>query len=137
MAHPLTDWLRSELAEIAWLELDVIDLAEVELPSEQVMPGGGTPSPVAHRPAAADGFLVLTPEYNHSFPASLKNAIDWPFIEWACIPALLNPWPASGLPRWSPAHARGEITAGSCSPASTANGSALAAGGSGQVAKSV
>jgi NAD(P)H-dependent FMN reductase len=26
---------------------------------------------------AADAFVVVTPEYNHSFPAGLKNAIDW------------------------------------------------------------
>jgi len=27
--------------------------------------------------AAADGLLLVTPEYNHSMPGSLKNAIDW------------------------------------------------------------
>ncbi len=26
---------------------------------------------------AADGFLVVTPEYNYSVPGVLKNAIDW------------------------------------------------------------
>ncbi|GAA1524807.1 NADPH-dependent FMN reductase [Nocardioides humi] len=86
MADPLTAWLRAELAGLAWLELDVIDLATVRLPLEQLGPGGGPDSPIADRLAEADGFLVLTPEYNHSFPAALKNAIDWHFAEWARKP---------------------------------------------------
>src|SRR3954469_13041147 len=30
----------------------------------------------------ADGYIVLTAEYNHGYPAVLKNAMDWTFIEW-------------------------------------------------------
>jgi NAD(P)H-dependent FMN reductase len=29
-----------------------------------------------------DGFVIVTPEYNHSAPAALKNAIDFLFAEW-------------------------------------------------------
>lgn len=29
-----------------------------------------------------DGFIFVTPEYNHSMPAALKNAIDFLFAEW-------------------------------------------------------
>ncbi|NUU25397.1 MAG: NAD(P)H-dependent oxidoreductase, partial [Streptomycetaceae bacterium] len=36
----------------------------------------------AARLAAADAYLVVTPEYNHSFPASLKHAIDLFRDEW-------------------------------------------------------
>ncbi|MEU8804455.1 NAD(P)H-dependent oxidoreductase [Spirillospora sp. NPDC048819] len=32
--------------------------------------------------ASFDGFVFVTPEYNHSAPASLKNAIDFLFAEW-------------------------------------------------------
>jgi NAD(P)H-dependent FMN reductase len=29
-----------------------------------------------------DGFVFLTPEYNHSYPGALKNAIDYIYGEW-------------------------------------------------------
>lgn len=35
----------------------------------------------------ADGFVLVTPEYNHSFPASLKNALDYLHNEWRLKPA--------------------------------------------------
>lgn len=30
-----------------------------------------------------DAFIFVSPEYNHSFPASLKNALDFLSAEWA------------------------------------------------------
>jgi NAD(P)H-dependent FMN reductase len=59
------------------------------------MPGwGGTPSPEATaaladltpRIAAADAYVVVTCEYNHSFPAALKNVIDWHHQQWQAKP---------------------------------------------------
>lgn len=89
----VTDWFLDNAAAHGGLELDVIDLADFDLPL--VMPGwGGTPSPqaaavlaeVTPRLAAADAFVVVTPEYNHSFPAALKNLIDWHHGEWQAKP---------------------------------------------------
>jgi NAD(P)H-dependent FMN reductase len=89
----VTDWFLATAAGDTGLDLDVIDLAGTELPL--VLPEwGGTPSPeavaalreVSPRLAAADAFVVVTPEYNHSFPASLKNFIDWHHAEWRAKP---------------------------------------------------
>ncbi|MGW6055055.1 NADPH-dependent FMN reductase [Streptomyces sp. NPDC055189] len=64
------------------LEIDHIDLSDFPVgagapsmtPPEDVVEVLGELSP---RLEAADGFVVVTPEYNHSYPASLKAAIDW------------------------------------------------------------
>jgi len=32
--------------------------------------------------AEADGFIIILPEYNHGYPAVLKNALDWVYSEW-------------------------------------------------------
>ncbi|MFI7534387.1 NADPH-dependent FMN reductase [Streptosporangium sp. NPDC049376] len=73
--------------------VDLVDLADTPLP--EVLPAfGQAPSPEAvqalktltPRLEAADAFVVVTPEYNHSFPASLKNAIDWHFTQWQAKP---------------------------------------------------
>ncbi|MEU8761081.1 NAD(P)H-dependent oxidoreductase [Streptomyces sp. NPDC048659] len=92
-ADAVTDWFLGVARRHGGLDLDVIDLAEVDLPL--VMPGwGGTPDPrataalagVSPRLAAADAFVVVTPEYNHSFPAALKNLLDWHREEWRAKP---------------------------------------------------
>lgn len=36
--------------------------------------------------AGLDGFIVVTPEYNHSFPAALKQLIDSVYTEWQTKP---------------------------------------------------
>ena len=71
------------------LAIDLVDLAEANLPPTMTAFGQPRPEPVAAlapRLAAADAFVVVTPEYNHSFPAALKNAIDWYHSEWSRKP---------------------------------------------------
>ncbi|MFM9608933.1 NADPH-dependent FMN reductase [Streptomyces niveiscabiei] len=89
----VTDWFLGVAAQHEGLDIDVVDLADIELP--MVMPGwGGEVSDavaavlgeVGPRLAAADAFVVVTPEYNHSFPASLKNFVDWHGPQWQAKP---------------------------------------------------
>ena len=36
----------------------------------------------AEKITTADGFIIITPEYNHGYPASLKNNLDYLYKEW-------------------------------------------------------
>ncbi len=74
------------------LALEVIDLRETGLP-ERLAEGhpnrGEYPDsvrPFAARIAAADGYVLVTPEYNHGYPASLKHALDAVGPEWRAKP---------------------------------------------------
>jgi NAD(P)H-dependent FMN reductase len=82
----LGDWVAARANRRPGLAVDLIDLAEADLPLASTRPGGVLDSPIAGRLAAADAYVVVTPEYNHSFPAALKNAIDWHYREWMLKP---------------------------------------------------
>lgn len=84
------EWLASRARLRQDFDVDVIDLATAWLPDVMsAYPDALKPRPVkdlAPWLAAADAFVVVTPEYNQSFPASLKNAIDWFEEEWHAKP---------------------------------------------------
>ncbi|MEU7589383.1 NAD(P)H-dependent oxidoreductase [Micromonospora sp. NPDC049230] len=86
VGRSIADWFVAHAGRRGDLGLDLVDLAEVPLPFADTPPGGNAASPISARLAAADAFVVVTPEYNHSFPAALKNAIDWHYREWARKP---------------------------------------------------
>ncbi len=69
---------------------EVIDLADHDLPVlDERVPAimgdyhGAHTRRWAETIAPFDGFVFVTPEYNHSVPAALKNAIDYLFAEWS------------------------------------------------------
>ena len=68
------------------LEPTVIDLAGFDFPP--CFPERPTPpmAEFARQVGEAEAFVLVTPEYNHSFPASLKQAIDFAYDEWHAKP---------------------------------------------------
>ena len=44
----------------------------------------------------ADGYVFLTAEYNHGYPAVLKNALDSTFVEWRRKPVSFVGWGNTG-----------------------------------------
>ncbi|MFD9393526.1 NADPH-dependent FMN reductase [Streptomyces sp. NPDC060000] len=78
-------WLADRAGGHDDLNVDLIDLAEAGLPSD-LDASSPQVTAVAPRLARADAFVVVTPEYNHSFPAPLKTAIDCFRTEWQAKP---------------------------------------------------
>lgn len=61
-------------------ELRIESIAQIPLYNGDVEAEQGIPAPVARLKdaiAAADGLLLVTPEYNNSLPGVAKNAVDW------------------------------------------------------------
>ncbi|MEL3949807.1 MULTISPECIES: NADPH-dependent FMN reductase [Streptomyces] len=89
----VAEWLLARVRAHEGFEADLIDLAEVDLPTSlSFRPSAEVVAEldkVTPKLAEADAFVVLTPEYNHSYPASLKNVIDWHRDEWEAKPVAL------------------------------------------------
>ena len=70
-------------------EFELVDLLDYKLPhlDEWLPPSMGPYSQPhtidwANKIASFDGFVMVTPEYNHSTSGALKNAIDFLYSEW-------------------------------------------------------
>ena len=68
---------------------ELVDLKEIDLPllDEPVPPSQGKYSREhtkkwAAKIASFDGYVFVTPEYNHGISGALKNAIDFLYAEW-------------------------------------------------------
>ncbi|MFJ8534247.1 NADPH-dependent FMN reductase [Streptomyces sp. NPDC093591] len=91
-ADKVSQWFVSEIGQRDDMETHVIDLSEPALADElkltlerSAAPDGGAPT-LAERIGGLDGFVVVTPEYNHGYPAALKLAIDYVYREWRAKP---------------------------------------------------
>ncbi|MFE9703566.1 NADPH-dependent FMN reductase [Streptomyces sp. NPDC005930] len=84
----VADWLLNHLQDRDDLVPEVVDVAATDLPTTFAPTPEATAALAEITPklGGADAFVVLTPEYNHSFPAGLKNVIDWHFGEWRAKP---------------------------------------------------
>jgi NAD(P)H-dependent FMN reductase len=82
-------WVMSRLGARDDIEAELVDLRDYPMPfyDQPTPPAYGhrdyAPEVArwADRIDAADGYLIVTAEYNHGYPALLKNAIDHAFPE--------------------------------------------------------
>ncbi|MCP2342593.1 NADPH-dependent FMN reductase [Actinomadura rupiterrae] len=89
VGHRVAEWVHGIAGKRPEAEYEIVDLADQGLPllDEAVPPAAGQyagdhTKRWADVVRAFDGYVVVTPEYNHGIPAALKNAFDFVHAEW-------------------------------------------------------
>jgi NAD(P)H-dependent FMN reductase len=90
----ISQWVMGVMERDERLDLSFIDLLEINLPflDEPTMPALGQYQHEHTKVWSAlvksyDGFVFVLPQYNWGYPAPLKNALDYLYVEWADKPA--------------------------------------------------
>ena len=85
----VADWVYQLASQRTDAEFEVVDLLDYHLPhlDEIIPPSMGQyandhTKKWAAKVAEFDGYVFVTPEYNHSTSGALKNAIDFVYAEW-------------------------------------------------------
>ncbi|HZN82012.1 MAG TPA: NAD(P)H-dependent oxidoreductase [Mycobacterium sp.] len=88
-AGAVSEWILKQAAERLGVRYDIVDLIDHPLPLlDEAMPPSFGQYQNEHTKAWAatiapyDGFVFVSPEYNHSTSAALKNALDYLYAEW-------------------------------------------------------
>lgn len=91
MSETVGRWIAGEAAKRKGFEVELLDLREYPMPfyNEPMPPsmlkGKYSDKIVAKwvkKVAEGDAYIIVAPEYNHGYPAVLKNALDYPYFEW-------------------------------------------------------
>jgi NAD(P)H-dependent FMN reductase len=86
-SHRVALYFKKYIEENKLATVEILDLNEYQFPvfSERLKyHPNPTPSMLsfANKIKSADGVIIVTPEYNGGYPASLKNVIDLLYDEW-------------------------------------------------------
>ena len=102
VGEPVARWFAELAAQRDDMTSELVDLGECGLPflTARRPPSQGYETDHQHRwaakVAAADGYVLVTAEYNHGYPPPLKNALDHVYGEWARKPVSYVPYGGPG-----------------------------------------
>lgn len=85
----VADWVLAQAGQRTDVTYELVDLEDFDLPLlDEVIPPSQAQYQNDHTKAWAakvaefDGYVFVTPEYNHSTSGALKNALDFVYGEW-------------------------------------------------------
>lgn len=85
----VAEWVKHIADKRSDVTFEIVDIADYQLPLyDEAIPAAYGQYAHEHtkkwaaKIGSLDGFIFVTPEYNHSFSGALKNAIDFIYGEW-------------------------------------------------------
>ena len=85
----VAEWVKQIADKRSDVSFEIVDIADYQLPLyDEAIPAAYGQYAHEHtkkwaaKIGSLDGFIFVTPEYNHSFSPALKNAIDFIYGEW-------------------------------------------------------
>lgn len=85
----VAQWALEQAQKRSDAEFELVDIADFNLPmyDEPIPPKAHNyqhdyTKKWAEKVEQADGYIIVTGEYNHGMPAALKNALDYVYAEW-------------------------------------------------------
>ena len=84
-------WIYEETKKRKDLDVELVDLRDYPIPffDEAITPSmikepysNENVKKLTKKVLESDGFIIISPEYNHSYPAVLKNMLDYIYKEW-------------------------------------------------------
>ena len=86
LCDAVAKWTAAAIEGFGGFSLDSIDPKVLGLPAWREGRGDDELYVLTQRIARADAFVIVTPEYNHGYPAALKFLIDAVHAEWRVKP---------------------------------------------------
>jgi NAD(P)H-dependent FMN reductase len=90
-SEKVAKWVFEKVKNINGIEAEILDLKDYPMRffDEPVSPAFNKErhkddivQKWANKISEGDAFIIITPEYNHGYPAVLKNALDFLYYEW-------------------------------------------------------
>jgi NAD(P)H-dependent FMN reductase len=100
-----SQWIFGLAKQRPELDVELLDLRDYPLPFfEEPFPPAFARDNYTHpvvvqwreKVKEADGYIICTPEYNHGYPAVLKNALDYTYFSWSRKPVAFVSWGGAG-----------------------------------------
>lgn len=75
LSEPVAQFILEQLKHQADITTELIDIRTLSIPVMDAGPDAGIPA-LTEILRRADGYIIVTPEYNHTYPGLLKHVLD-------------------------------------------------------------